>query len=241
MANRNGDRFWVSRLPNCIGFIHNELQDFEGAVRYNLKGVDVARRDQVLEAESNSLINLGSTYLQTGNQTETPPAFKTVEENFARDAWFRWRYNIRLQAGKTQYWLSQGNLDQAETYANKLMDIAKRFDAGKYIAVAHNLRAEIAVARSDLSTAEQELNSSLDVLRARPVEIVLWKTYAELGRLHAKRGDTPACREAFVRSSEIVHRIAANVADQELRQKFLNSVAVQEVIAGASQIRKTST
>lgn len=28
MAQRNGDHFWVSRLPNCIGWIHRELQDF---------------------------------------------------------------------------------------------------------------------------------------------------------------------------------------------------------------------
>ncbi len=32
MAGRNGDLFWYPRMPNCIGWIHRELQDFEGAL-----------------------------------------------------------------------------------------------------------------------------------------------------------------------------------------------------------------
>ncbi len=29
-ARRNGDRFWLPRMPNGIGWIHRELQDFGG-------------------------------------------------------------------------------------------------------------------------------------------------------------------------------------------------------------------
>lgn len=32
MAERNGDFFWSSRVPNAFGWIHRELQNFEAAV-----------------------------------------------------------------------------------------------------------------------------------------------------------------------------------------------------------------
>jgi tetratricopeptide (TPR) repeat protein len=231
MAARNGDRFWVSRLPNCIGFIHHELQDFDSALEYNRKGVEVARHDRVLEAESNSLINLGSLLLNTEKREETLPAFRTVEEIFGRDAWFRWRYNIRLQAGKAQYWLAQGDLDQARSSTHKLLETATRYDAGKYIASGHKLLAEIAVARGDLVSAETELNHALELLGQRPVPVLAWKTYAELGRLKLRTNDRMAACDAFARAGEIIDQIASKVDDDRLRSTFLNSAAVREIRA----------
>jgi hypothetical protein len=43
-------------------------------------------------------------------------------------------------------------------------------------------------------------------------------------------GDVSAAREAFARSAEIGNRIAGNVADSNLRQTFLNSEALREVM-----------
>ena len=232
MAARNGDRFWVSRLPNCIGFIHNELQDFEGALRYNKEGVKVAQRDKVLEAESNSLINLGSTLMQVGKPSETLPAFRNVEEIFARDAWFRWRYNIRLQAGKAQYWLKEGNLEQAEQYAKKLLDMATQFDAGKYIASAHKVMAEIAIARNDLSSAESQMKTALKILEKRPVVVLAWKAYALNARLSSQLNQPDRARESYKRAAEMIDNIARNVTDDRLRTIFLTSNAVQEVVSG---------
>jgi hypothetical protein len=42
-----------------------------------------------------------------------------------------------------------------------------------------------------------------------------------------------AAREAFALAAEIVNGIATNVADAGLRETFLNSDAVREVMAGA--------
>jgi hypothetical protein len=54
MAGRNGDRFWFPRIPNCIGWVHRELQDFEGAFKYDREGLEAGRHYHVLEAEANS-------------------------------------------------------------------------------------------------------------------------------------------------------------------------------------------
>jgi len=235
MAKRNGDLFWFPRLPNCIGWIHRELQDFDHALQYDQQGLQVGREHHVLEAEANSLINLGIDYDHTGKDAETLSTFREAESIFERDAWFRWRYNIRLQAGTCEHWLAQGDLEQASEYAGKLLDIATHYQARKYIAVAHKLFAEIAMARGDSSTAEKELNAALDLLREYPAPLVAWKTYAVFGRLRSQSGDLVSAREAFAQGAAIVNSIAGNTDDEELRRTFLNSAVVKEVLNGAGE------
>ena len=235
MAQRNGDRFWYPRLPNCIGWIHRELQDFNHALQYDQQGLQVGREHHVLEAEANSLINLGIDYDHTGQSNETLSTFREAESIFERDAWFRWRYNIRLQAGTCEHWLTRRDLDQANEYAGKLLDIATHYQARKYIAVAHKLIAEIAIARGDSSTAEKELHAALDLLGQHTAPLVAWKTYAVLGRLHSSHGDKSSASDAFARAGAIINSIAANTSDEALRQEFLNSTAVREVLDSVEQ------
>ena len=111
IAKRNGDLFWYPRLPNCIGWIYRELHDFEAARRHNEDGIEISRRHKVLEAEANSLINRGIDCTQVGDYACTDASFHDVRDIFERDAWFRWRYNIRLAAATTEHWLRQGELD----------------------------------------------------------------------------------------------------------------------------------
>ena len=85
MAGRNGDQFWYPRMPNCIGWIHRELEDFEGALKYDREGLDVGRQYHVLEAEANSLINLGIDYTCSGHGGRTQAAFNETREIFERD------------------------------------------------------------------------------------------------------------------------------------------------------------
>src|SRR5438874_439080 len=233
MAQRNGDRFWYPRLPNCIGWIHRELQDFEYAVQYDQQGLEVGREHHVLEAEANSLINLGIDFDHIGKSEETLSRFHEAESIFERDAWFRWRYNIRLQAGACEHWLAQGDLDQAGEYARRLLEVATTYQARKYIAVAHKLMAEIALARGDLATAETELKIALEGLGEHPAPLVAWRVFAALGRMYSKSGNATSARDAFVRSAAVIKRIAAGIDDERLRATFLNAPPVSEVLSFA--------
>ena len=230
MGKRNGDRFWLPRLPNCIGWIHRELQDFEGALKHDQRGLDIGREHHVLEAQANSLINLGIDFNHTGKSEHTLPKFNEAESIFDVDAWFRWRYNIRLQAGTSEYWLAKGDLDKAREYALRTLETARHFECHKYIAVAHKLLGQIATTRGDFTEAEKAFNTALDELWEFPVPIVTWKVYAEMGRQKSQSGDTVGSREAFAKAANTVNSIAANVKDEKLRETFLNSAAVKDVL-----------
>jgi len=220
IAKRNGDLFWGPRLPNCIGWIYRELHDFEAAQRHNDDGIETARRHHVLEAEANSLINRGIDCIRAGDHACTDAAFRDVHDIFARDAWFRWRYNIRLEAASTEHWLRQGELDKAREFVNRLMEAATEHEVHKYKAVAHRLMGEIAIAGGDSQAAGEHFDAALAELHDYPAPLVEWRTYAGAARAKAATGDVDGAREASARAAEIVQMIAANVADEVLRDTF---------------------
>jgi serine/threonine protein kinase/tetratricopeptide (TPR) repeat protein len=235
-ARRNGDLFWYPRMPNCIGWIHRELQDFEGALSFDQQGVEIGRQHHVLEAEANSWINLGIDYAHAGDAEKTVSTFQEVHQIFERDAWFRWRYNIRLQAATADHWLRQGNPAKGSEFAQRLLETASEHEAHKYIAVAHKLLAQTAIDDGDFAKAEKEYVAALEELKAYPAPLVAWKTYAGLGRLRTQVGDHSSAQEAFTQAAEIVGSIVNATTDETLRATFVNSEAVREVLkeTGAS-------
>jgi serine/threonine protein kinase/tetratricopeptide (TPR) repeat protein len=231
-ARRNGDLFWFPRMPNCIGWIHRELQDFEGALRYDEEGLQVGRECHVLEAEANSLINLGIDHTLAGKTDDAATMFDKTHEIFERDKWFRWRYNIRLEGATAEHWLRQGDLMKAREFTEKLFERANEYKARKYIAVAHKLRAEIAIAEGNPETAREEFETALKVLNDYPVPVVRWRVLAGLGRLLFNMGERDGAQAAFASAREIVEHCAAHVTEESLRSNFLNSQAVQDVMNG---------
>ena len=234
-AQRNGDLFWYPRMPNCLGWLHRELQDFDGARKYDEQGIEVSRQHHVLEAEANSWINLGIDYTHAGDGEKTVSAFHEVKDIFARDAWFRWRYNIRLQAATAEHWLRQGDLEKAREFALRLHETASEHGVPKYIGVAHKLMGEVEIAKGNLAEAEKHFDAALEELRKFPAPLVAWKTYAELGRLKTQSGDSSSARAAFGQAAEIVNSMAANISEESLRATFLNSTVVSEVLREAAK------
>jgi tetratricopeptide (TPR) repeat protein len=187
----------------------------------------------VLEAEANSLINLGADLAATGKGEQGVEAFEQVEEIFERDSWFRWRYNVRLQASAGEYWLGRGKLDRASRHATLLLELATRYSARKYVATAHKLLAEVAAAHGDREAALASVEAALEVQRDYPAPLLDWRLYGALGRLRAARGEAEGARAAFERAVEIAMAIASNVGDDRLRETFLTSPPVREICAGA--------
>ncbi|HKS27486.1 MAG TPA: AAA family ATPase, partial [Pyrinomonadaceae bacterium] len=231
LSDRYEDQFWGPRMPNCVGWIYRELQDFERAIEHDERGLRVGREINVLEAQANSLINLGIDRGRAGLESEsTMDAFREVEAIFQKDSWFRWRYSIRLQAGKSEHALAAGDTDAAEEHARRLLEVATQYGARKYKAVAHKLLSEVSDARGDVAAAEAELSSALAELETHPVPVVAWKAHAALGSLLARKGDAQGAAEAFARAVEIVKAIADGVKDEEQRALFMSSNAIRKLL-----------
>ena len=178
MARRNGDQYWQAKIPNCIAWIHRELEDFDQALKYDLEGLEVARASKVSEAETNSLINLGCDRTHAAEPEKALESFGEAEAILESDVWCRWRFTLRLYAGLSTHHLSRGELDKAAGYARLLLESATRYEARKYIAIAHKLLAEVAIARDNLAEAERQLKTALNQLAGYPVPLVEWKIHS---------------------------------------------------------------
>lgn len=227
MARRNGDSYWASRVPNCLGWIHRELHDPEGALAHDRDGAEMARSMGVGEAEVNSVINLVVDHFQAGDRQQTDSSAQAAESILARDAWFRWRFEMRLQAARAEQTLSRPD-------ALAVLEKAAKYGARKYTIGARTTLAKIAIAKGDLATAEAELNSAVAILHEFPAPLVAWKTWSMLGRVYAALRQENAARAAYRQAASIIGQIAGNVSDERLRGIFLGSAAVQEVLAFAA-------
>jgi tetratricopeptide (TPR) repeat protein len=222
LSRRNGDLINTLKIPNSIGWVYREMGDFDRALDHDLEGVRISQQHKVLEAEINSLINVGYDHTLKG-QTHGPLAhFQRAEVLLHHDDWFAWRFNLRLQAGKSEYSLSHADLDGAEQCAGGLLEKATQYGANKYIAIARKQLAEVASKRGDYAVAIDHLNTAVDVLALYPTPILAWKVYAALGRVLLAAEDEPSARNAFTQSMGIVDRIAGNITDEALRHTFLN-------------------
>jgi hypothetical protein len=63
--------------------------------------------------------------------------------------------------------------------------------------------------------------------------LVAWKTHAALGRLLASGGDRTGAEIAYAESAQIIQAIAAETHDERLRNTFLSSQAVTQVLERA--------
>jgi ATP/maltotriose-dependent transcriptional regulator MalT len=122
-----------------------------------------------------------------------------------------------------EHWLSQGDLTRAREFVDRLHASATEHEVHKYIAVAHQLMAKLALANGDTSEAVKQFDAALVELENYPAPLVTWKVHAGRAKLKSQLGDTSAAQESSARATEIVNFIAANVNDANLRETFLNA------------------
>ena len=238
MARRNGNHHLLARIPNSIAWVYRELQDLPRALELDLDCARTARECGSVEAEANSLINLVHDYILLGKADRASAVLREVESICGRDPWHQWRFfGIRFQEAAAQYWLWQGNMERAEQYARTLLDDAGMHRVPKYLAIAQDVLARIALIRGDSRAAESGLAAALDALREYPAPLVEWKVLGTLGRCRSQAGNSTGAQQARQSAAAVIGKIAANIVEPELRSKFLNSPAVREAVGGGSDGR----
>ena len=86
------------------------------------------------------------------------------------------------------------------------------------------------MAEGDPAAAESEFGAALEEIEKFPAPLVAWKTYANLAQLKSSAGDFDAAHAAYAKAAAIVKDIAAHVDEESLRELFLESAAVKEVL-----------
>jgi tetratricopeptide (TPR) repeat protein len=238
LAELNGVRYWYSRFPNTIGWLHGELADFESALRLNAEGVQAGRESGTPETEANSHINMANAYLELG---DNPRAWEHLCEgerilNREHDTdWLRWRFNIRLDLEMARYWIACEDTVQAPARAAEALARAERYQARKHMAGAHKLLGDLAFRTDRLADAAREYDRALAILKQYPCPLVEWKVLLSRAQVARCAKDLRRADELFEHARTTVASIADSVQDEGLRQGFLQSRLVREFRRGGDK------
>jgi predicted ATPase len=229
VAEINGERFWLPRLPNTLGWLYRELHDLETALRLDHDSVRQARELPSAEAEANAHVNLGRDYLLLGEPARALEHLEHARRLFDEDVWFRWRYNLRLQAELAGYWIVRGDLKTAAAHANLSKDGAEKTRSHKHVAWAHKLFGDIAALEEKTEEAQGQYAKALEVLRGHPCPTIEWKILKASGQLALRQKNEAVGSELLGRARKVVQGLADQIQDRKLRERFLSDRTVREL------------
>jgi tetratricopeptide (TPR) repeat protein len=231
LAELNGERHFLSCLPNTIGWLHQELQDLETALRLNTEGVQLARETGMLEGEANSHLNLGHDYLELGELVRALEHLQTAERLCCQNLKFSWRYQIRLQAELASYWIARGDVKAAGAHATASLQGAEATLSRKHLAWAHKLLGDIAALEERVEDGQRYYATALSVLQRHPCPTIEWKILKAAAELARRQRNDSASAEYLGRSRAVVQSLADGLHEDKLRQGFLAAKAVRDLFS----------
>jgi tetratricopeptide (TPR) repeat protein len=233
LARRNGERFWQPRLVSHLGWVHRELGALEKARAFDTRALALARENpSPWTPEDDALLNLCVDDVRAGDPDKAAAVLATLEQGIHRSGWLRWMNELRLETAAAEHYAARGALEAAIDRATRLARVAARVGARNYACAAARVIAEAALTRGrDLAATAHGLARALATLDAFPAPLESWKSRRVLGLLQRRLGDEAAAQRAFSASAVDIDRIARGVDEAPLREGFLASPAVREVLS----------
>jgi len=229
LAELNGDRFIITRIPNALGWLHRELLDMETALKWDGDGVRIAREMGCDEAEANSHVNLGHDYLALGEPARAWEHLEEAARIFERDVWNRWRYNLRLQAERASYWIARGDLKQAASHAAASLEQSKATLSRKHWAWGHKLLGDIALLEDRAPDAGREYEQALSILERHRCPIIEWRILRAAAEAARRLHDTSLTDDFRARARQAVQSLAESITEPSLRERFLASQPIRDI------------
>lgn len=220
----NGERFWVSRIPNTIGWIYSELLDPETALKHNLDGIVAGQQAGTQEVEANSHINASNAYTALGDLNL---AWRHLSEGRqilnAAGEFLKWRFIIRLELEYANYWLVRRDLAKARASAEIALTKAEAVLARKHVAWAHKLFADIDLLEGKPEHAVTECGTALEIIKDYPCPLIEWKVLLTARQAALFCGDCERAERALDRGMALHGMLADSIRDPGLQQKFVAS------------------
>jgi ATP-dependent transcriptional regulator len=240
-ARDRDNTFILGRLTNTLGWLHQELGDFQGAVEYDCDSAELGQRVGISNVEISALINLGFDYLHLG---EPEKALALLENTFSRaEKGFgvhRWRWIMHLCAYIADALLALGDPDRALTQVERGFIEARATGSMKYVARFHALRGEIALAARQWSQAEADCREALRLARQISYPTLTWQAAHLLARSQAGQNNLEAAFATIQLAGETIDAIATRIPDPALRETFLAWPRVQAVCAEQDRLSRIS-
>jgi tetratricopeptide (TPR) repeat protein len=224
-------KHFMAMVPNCYGWIYNELCNFKKAIDHNANGVDLSQRLEDPECEIFSLLNLVDDHIGLGNYDKAQHYLEEVQEK-RELKWYRvraWRYAMHFSRYVSELSLLKGEYPKAIEFAEDTLTKGEKTCAKKYIAIGWKLKGDVLMAMEKIGEAAECFEKARDLADQMGYPPLMWKTRFSSGQIYKQQGKFEAAKKSLAEASSIIERMASNVSDAEVKETFLNSKQIQDV------------
>jgi tetratricopeptide (TPR) repeat protein len=220
--------FNIGRITNSLGWLHQELGDFQRALELDREAADLGRRHQIGNIEVSSRINIGGDLVRRG---EPSPALSLFEELIGRVekglGTHRWRWDIRVSVGIAEALLALGRGDEALAWIDRALSNARPTESAKYLGKCHVLLGEHAILGRRWDNAVTELGQALAIGLKIQYPTLTWQAAHLLARAQVAAGRTEEAAGTARVALETIDLVAARAPEPALRQTFNEWVRVE--------------
>lgn len=134
------DRYFEAQALNDIGNTYYYLQDFEQAIKYLKNSAAISKELEIVALESTALNNLGKTYMA---QNKLPDAIKVFERGLDLAEKSQDKKKIAESLNDYGTALAATNPQQALSFLNRSIELAKSSNSISSLSMAYKNRAEL--------------------------------------------------------------------------------------------------
>jgi tetratricopeptide (TPR) repeat protein len=240
-ARDRDNMFIVGRLTNTLGWLHQELGDFQRAAGYDRDSAELGQRIRNSNVEISALINLGFDYVHLG---EPGKALSLLENTLSRaEQGFgahRWRWLMHLCACIAETLLVLGAPERALAQVERGFVEARATGSLKYVARFHALHGEIALAARQWRQAETDGREALRIAQQMSYPTLTWQAAHLLARSQAEQSNLEAALASVQLAVATLDAMAARIPEPALRETFLAWPRGQAVRAERDRLNRIS-
>ena len=230
LAESLGERYYLSKLLNNVGWLYHELGDPASARTWHiraLEGVPDSDGERVTEAERYALLDLATDELTLGNHEAAAEHLRAFEPLLEQHEYGRIRYTNRYHLVRGELALAQTDPDAALLAAGDAAMLAATHDMRKNFAKARLLAGRAHLLLERPREAETSLAEGVAVADQIAHGSLRWQGRLWLG--HALRARYHDATETYRTAMAHVDSLARGLDDDRMRSTFLASPRVSEL------------
>jgi len=207
-----------------IGWLHAEVQDFEGAARRAEETLN-----PTVEANPfNFFIGrnlLAKAYIGLRNLPLARKHLEAIERRIEIDgvpmeSLIAPHYHLN----RCDYWFEAGDMERARSEALRLYELTVTAPDRPFLAVSHGVMAKVAMVAGDAPTARSHLSKAISIVRGVKLPLAAWRIYATAADFYESAGDARKALKYRCRAGQIVRSLANSLGpDDPLRSVTLFS------------------
>jgi DNA-binding winged helix-turn-helix (wHTH) protein len=240
IAQRTGMAESVQMITGVLGWVHAEVGDFASAAHHFAAASDLATASGRADTEAALRFQLARAHGALGDGPLAQGAIARAERLLEAPPAARGalatpsRRRLQLDAAQGEWRIASGELQSAETVAQRLLERALELRSPKHVAIARLLLAHAALGLARPDSAKQHAAAGLDALERHPIPLVAWKLHAALAAALRQTGAGSAATSELSRALELVEQIERSIDDERLRERWSGSRSVRELRAAAA-------